>query len=123
MGCEGWWFDGMELLYSLGMSLLLTLVLELCIGYLYGIREKKDFVLLALVNILTNPLVVMSYYLVVHYSHINRIAIVIVLELSAILTEGYYYRTYGKTFSHPMLFALCANLFSFSIGQLLNTLL
>ena len=113
----------MELLYSLGMSLLLTLVLELGTGYLYGIREKKDIVLLTLVNILTNPLVVLSYYLVVHYSNMNRIAIVIVLEVMAIITEGYYYRTYGKTFTHPMLFALCANIFSFSIGQLLNILL
>ena len=113
----------MELLYSLGMSLFLTLVLELCTGYLCGIRGKKDFVLLALVNILTNPFVVMSYYLVIHYSHMNRLAIVGILELGAILTEGYYFRTYGRTFTHPMLFALCANLFSFSIGQLLNILL
>ncbi len=112
----------MELLYSLGMSLFLTLVLEWFIGYLCGIRDKMDFVLLTLVNILTNPLVVMSYYLVVHYSHMNRIVIIVVLEVMAILTEGYYYKTYGKTFSRPLLFALSANSFSFCIGQLLNTL-
>jgi hypothetical protein len=114
---------GMELLQSLGLSLLLTLILEVCFALLYRIHDKRDLGLLILVNILTNPLVVMSYYLVIHYSHLNRIAVVVVLELLAILTEGYYYRTYGKTFRRPMLFALYVNLFSFCIGQLLNILL
>ncbi len=114
---------GMELLYSLGLSLILTLALELCFGYFCKIRDKKDIVLLVFVNILTNPFVVMSDYLIVHYSHINRIAVVILLELMAILTEGYYYKTYGKAYRRPILFALCANLFSYGIGQLLNTLL
>ncbi len=113
----------MELLYSMGLSLILTLVLELCFGYLCRIRDKKDIVLLVLVNIITNPLVVMSYYMIVHYSHINRIAVVMVLELMAILTEGYYYKTYGNVFRRPILFALFANVFSYGIGQLLNTLL
>lgn len=114
---------GIDLLNSLGLSLLLTLILEACLAFFFGIKDKKDIVLLVLVNILTNPLVVMSYYLVVHYSHINRIAVIIFLELMAILTEGYYYKTYGKTFRRPILFALCANLFSYGVGQLLNALL
>ncbi len=114
---------GMELLYSLGLSLLLTLVLEVSFVYLCRIRDKKDIILLIMVNILTNPLVVMSYYIAVHYGNMNRIAVVIVLELLAILTEGYYYRTYGRTFKHPFVFAVGANLFSFCIGQALNILL
>ncbi|MDF2905604.1 MAG: hypothetical protein K0R34_925 [Herbinix sp.] len=114
---------GLELLYSLGSSLLLTLILEVCFSLICRIRDKKDIGLLILVNILTNPFVVMSYYLVIHYSNINRIVVVIILELLAILTEGYYYKTYGKTFRHPMIFALGANLFSFCIGQMLNILL
>ncbi len=114
---------GMELLYSLGFSLLLTLLLEEGLALFVGVRDKKDIVLIALVNVLTNPLVVMSYYLAVHYSHVNRIVVAFILEVTAVLTEGYYYRTYGKTLCRPLLFAFCANLFSYSIGQLLNILL
>ena len=114
---------GMELIYSLGLSLLLTLILEVSFLFLLRVRDKKDIVLVILVNILTNPLVVMSYFIVVHYSHINRIAVVIVLELLAIITEGYYFRAYGKNFRHPMLISLGANLFSYCIGQTLNLLL
>ena len=79
--------------------------------------------LLVLVNILTNPLVVIAYFIVFHYSDWNLIATVILLELLAVLTEGYYFRTYGKTFRRPMLLALGANMFSFCIGQALKLLL
>lgn len=113
----------MELLSILGISLFLTIALELCFGCLCRIRDRKDILLLILVNILTNPIVNISYYLVIHNNNWNRFIVVIVLELMAILTEGYYYRSYGRTFSRPFLFALCANLFSFGIGRLLNMII
>ncbi len=114
---------GLELLYSLSVSLMLTIILE--VGFLFccGIREKKDVMLLILVNIITNPLVVIIYFLVLRYSDWNKIVIVILLELFAILTEGYYFRTYGKTFRRPLLLALGANMFSFCIGLALKLLL
>ena len=114
---------GIELLYSLGISLILTLILEVCFLYICRIRDKKDRILLILVNILTNPLAVMSYVIVFRYSNMNPIAVVTVLELFAVLTEGHYYKAYSRTIRHPMLFSLGANLFSYSIGQLLNLLL
>lgn len=44
------------LIVSLGKSLALTLALELTGAALLGIRKGKDFLLLTLVNVLTNPL-------------------------------------------------------------------
>ncbi|MDF2484186.1 MAG: hypothetical protein K0R46_354 [Herbinix sp.] len=114
---------GLGVLLSLGMSLLLTLLLEAGFALIFGIRDKKDMGLLILVNILTNPLVVLSYYLVINYTEVNGLIAIIVLELMAILTEGYYYRTYGKTFRHPFIFSVSINLFSFLIGQMLNLLI
>ena len=113
----------LELLYSLGVSLMLTIILEVGFFYLCGIREKKDIMLLVLVNILTNPLVVMIYFIILRYSDWNKIAVVIVLELLAVLTEGYYFKAYGKTLRRPMLLSLGTNMFSFCIGQALKLLL
>lgn len=113
----------LDMLYSLGMSLILTLLLEVGFALIYGIRDRKDIVLLILVNILTNPLVVLSYYLIINYTVVNGLIAIVVLELMAIFTEGYYYRTYGKTFRRPLLFSVYINLFSYLTGQVLKLLI
>ena len=43
---------------SLAISLILTLIIELTISYIIGIRKKNDIEIIVLVNILTNPIVV-----------------------------------------------------------------
>ena len=104
------------LLSSLGVSLLLTIVLETGFFFIAGKREKKDLLLLMLVNILTNPAVVLLYWLAVLYAGLNSVIIMIPLELFAILAEGYYYKKYGCGFHRPYLFSFAANMFSFWIG-------
>ena len=47
---------------SLILSLILTIILELLISYMLGIRNKKDFKVVILVNIYTNPFVVCLLY-------------------------------------------------------------
>ncbi len=44
-----------DLIRSLALSLSLTLVIELGAAFLLGVRAKKDFLLLVLVNVMTNP--------------------------------------------------------------------
>ena len=111
---------GLWVLSSLGISLALTIILEFLFALLYGIRNKKDLLLLVLVNILTNPPVVLGYYLLSYYTLWNEFLIQIPLEILAVLAEAYYYKTYGKDFRHPLLFSLFANAFSFCMGILLN---
>ena len=42
------------------------------------------------------------------------------LELFAVLTEGFYYKKYGRCFRRPYLFSLAANMVSFGIGELIQ---
>ena len=107
---------------SLGISLLLTLVFETGFFFLIRKRDKKDLLLLVLVNILTNPLVVLLYWLTVLRWEVNSV-IIIPLEVFAVLTEGFYYRKYGLHFKHPYLFSLAANAFSFGAGLLIKWLI
>lgn len=110
------------LLASLGISLALTLVFETGFFLLTGKRDKKDLLLLVLVNILTNPVVVLLYWLTVLRWEVNSV-IIVPLEVFAVLTEGFYYRKYGLNFKHPYLFSLAANAFSFGAGLLINWLI
>ena len=109
-----------ELLFALALSLILTLVFE--VGFFLAVtkRDKKDLLLVVLVNVLTNPVVVLVYWLVVLYTDINRTLVKIPLELFAFLTEGFYYKKYGQRFKRPFLFSLAANAFSFTMGALLQ---
>lgn len=109
-----------DLLAALAFSLLLTLILEVGFFWLTGKRKKKDLLLVCLVNILTNPVVVLFYWLAVLYTRLNSVIVVVVLELCAITVEGYYYKNYGEEFPHPYGFSIAANIVSFGIGLLIQ---
>jgi len=109
-----------ELLTALAFSLLLTVMLETGFFLLTGKRKKKDLLLVILVNIITNPAVVLTYWLAVLHTDANRDIIKAPLEIFAVLTEGYFYKKYGQSFKRPYLFSAAANAFSFGVGVLLQ---
>jgi len=109
-----------ELIFALAVSLVLTIVLELGFFFLAGKKNKKDLLLLVMVNILTNPAVVVLYWLMVFYTDWNREIIKAPLEIFAVLIEGRYYKKYGKDFRHPYLFSAAANAFSFFVGVIIQ---
>jgi len=104
------------LLGALAVSLALTLILETIIFLLFGKRNKKDLLLLVLVNVLTNPVVVLLYWLAASYTKLDTYVVQIPLEVFAILTEGYCYKIYGQDFKRPYAFAVAANVFSYGMG-------
>jgi len=108
------------LLSSLSVSLALTVALESGFFLLTGKRNKKDLLLVVLVNVMTNPAVVLLYWLAVNYSGFNRIVTITVLEMLAVLTEGYMYKKRGQDFKRPYGFSLFANMFSYGTGVLLQ---
>ena len=112
----------MIMITSLVVSFALTLVLETGIFLIYkrGKFLKKDLLLVVLVNIITNPIVVLAYWLVMLYTGWNIVIVIILLETFAVLTEGYCYKKYGHDFKHPYLFSFVANTFSFGIGMLIG---
>ncbi|MCL2140368.1 MAG: hypothetical protein FWH42_01620 [Dehalococcoidia bacterium] len=110
------------LLVILILSLLLTEVLEVVFFLLVGKRSGKDLLVVLLVNLFTNPAVVLAYWWALTYTKWNLLVVIILLELFAVLFEGCYYKCYGHGFKRPFLFSVGANLFSFSIGLFLQML-
>ena len=105
---------------ALALSLFLTIVFEAGFFLLVGKRDKKDLLLLVMINIVTNPIVVSLYWIAVLYGNFGRVAVLIPLELFAVFTEGFYYKKYGRNFRRPYLFSAAANAFSFGAGELLQ---
>jgi len=112
----------MQLKYfeTLLISLLLTEVLELCFAYILKIRNKSDLLLVLVVNVITNPPVVLLSYLFNTRTGVPQFLTVSVLETAAILTEGLYYRRYAEAIKRPFLFSLGVNAFSYLTGLLIN---
>jgi len=110
----------LELLRAIALSLAITLILEIGYFLLTGRRNKKDLLLVAMVNVLTNPIVVLLYWLAYLYTSWNTVAVMVSLEVFAVLIEGFYYKKYGKSFKRPFLFSFAANAFSFTIGFLVQ---
>jgi len=108
------------ILIPLAVSLVLTIALEAGFFLLTGKRDRKDMLLVVLVNVITNPVVVLLYYIASLYTNWNLIPVIILLEGFAILTEGYYYKKYGRDFKKPYLFSAAANMFSYWIGLLIQ---
>ncbi len=110
-----------QLLLSLALSLGLTLLLELSTALLFG-QRKKALLLVALVNILTNPPVVLLLNLVAIGTQGHPPWLLIaVLELGAIAAEGLVYqrsRLLNKW--NPWLFSLILNTISYLGGCLLS---
>lgn len=106
---------GLWIVPVLLVSLGLTVALEECFGWLAGVRDSWNLMLIVLVNILTNPAVVFLYYVNYLYLGWNRAAVTLALEAAAVAAEAVCYRAAGKM-RHPWLFSVGANLFSFVLG-------
>ena len=107
----------MNIFLSLAGSLALTLALELAFGLVWGV-ERKDLTLVALANVLTNPVVVLCHALAALWLPAFLAPVTLALEAGAVLVEGRLFATRSHIRA-PWVFALCANLFSFSAGLLL----
>ncbi|MCL2671849.1 MAG: hypothetical protein FWF10_07420 [Clostridiales bacterium] len=108
------------LIQSLLLSLGLTLVFEVAFFFSVGKRNRRDLLLLVLVNIITNPLVVLLFWLNSYYTRWNVVLVTAVLELLAFAAEGVYYKRYGQDFRRPFLFSLAANAVSYGLGLVLQ---
>ena len=107
----------MNIFISLAVSLILTLVLELAFALLWRVA-RRDLTLVALVNVLTNPVVVLCHALVALWIPTLLLPVTLALEIGAVLVEGWLFATRSEI-HFPWGFALCANLFSFVLGLLI----
>ena len=111
----------MKLLLTLALSLALTVLLEEAFALLYGLRSPRLLALTALVNLLTNPPVVLLYYLL-PLGPGGRLLLKLFLEGAAIAVEGFCYKAYGQL-PRPFWFSFCANVFSYGTGFILGKLI
>lgn len=90
------------------MSLGLTLLFELPIAYLWGLR-KRELLTVFMANLMTNPLAV-----ALHLCGIPQIPI----EIGVVLAEGAAYSLHFE--KRPWLLALVSNAISWGIGLMLQ---
>lgn len=101
-----------------------TIVIELIMSLLLGMRNKKDILNVILVNIMTNPLVVSILMYITYNRLFNTTISIIILEILVILTEGFAYKkvlTFDKI--NPYVLSLILNISSYFIGELLNNII
>ena len=99
------------------LTLLLSLGLTEAVECAYALSRKKRgraLLLCALVNLVTNPPVVLLSRLLA-----GGWMLIAGLELGAVAAEGLLYR-YSGLFKRPLLFSLAANALSFSLGLLIH---
>ena len=101
-----------------------TIVIELIMSLLLGMRNKKDILNVILVNIMTNPLVVSILMYITYNRLFNTTISIIILEILVVLTEGFTYKkvlTFDKI--NPYVLSLILNISSYFIGELLNNII
>ena len=103
------------LLEMFGVSLGLTLLLELPIGMSMGMRNRKQVSLMVLVNILTNPPAVLSRWL--GASEIMIECIVVFVEAAVYLS---FFRDEEWKIKHPIGLSVLTNGFSWLTGVLIQ---
>ena len=102
--------------------LVLTIIIELVLALILGVREKKDIINIILVNVITNPIVVLTPIIIYlkFNSSMGRISLYI-LEVLTVLVEGLIYKKvleYKKI--NWILLSLILNATSFIIGEVIN---
>ncbi|MBR4776360.1 MAG: hypothetical protein IK007_01960 [Lachnospiraceae bacterium] len=114
--------DTLDYLLEIGLTLLLTLIIEMSAAFLLKVRDKYDFVNIFFINGVTNPLVNLAYVMIVtlfslEQGAIYRYIVVLILEIIVWFVE---YRFFLKTLKSlkfsPALFSLILNAASFIIG-------
>jgi hypothetical protein len=107
------------MLTSLALSLALTLAIELPLAFLLGVRKGLDLLCVFLVNVVTNPALVLILNLV-SMKGIPPWYLIAVLELGAVAIESlFYHKCLSRCPLHPLLLSLILNGISYLGGYLL----
>ena len=107
------------------VSLSCTIVIECFFGFVFGIRQKRDFLDIILVNILTNPLLVsITFSINVLFGLNTYYKALVISEILVVLIEGLIYKKnleYRKI--NAFVFSLILNCCSYFLGTLINNFL
>lgn len=113
------------MLESLIISLFLTLVIEITISLILGIRDIKDIKIIFWANVLTNPIVVFTTNCVMLLNN-NLIynIVVAIMEVAAVIVEYILFKKFLENKKKsPLLLSIINNGISFSLGIVINLFL
>ncbi len=108
------------IIYSLVVSLALTLALELIMALIWRVKDWHDILLLVLVNVMTNPPVVLTHNLIMLDT---PIFFTIAIEAMVVALEFLCYKYRARTINKPFVFSLSTNAFSYISGLFLMRLI
>lgn len=103
------------------ICLTVTILMELLIAFVLQVRDKKDFVNITLANVLTNPLLISTSYLV-FFKFGSEIVLMfeIIMEIVIFIVEGVIYNKYLKYRKiNPYIVSIILNLFSYFVGSII----
>ena len=113
------------MIISLIVSLLLTIIIEISISFIIGIREKEDLKVIFWANVLTNPVVVyIANCVKLLNNNVIYNIVVLIMEVLVIIVEFYIFKkflNYKKKF--PLLIASINNIISFSLGCIISKII
>lgn len=103
------------------ISLVLTVVVEIILSVIVGIREKKILYAIVCMNFLTNPIVVCLTNLLRLYIG-EKMALVglLIMETLVVFVEGYFLKKECIELKKPYILAGYLNILSFLIGILIS---
>lgn len=110
---------------TMTISLIATIVIESLVALLLGVKNKKDYINIVLVNIMTNPVVNItpSIFLLL-YGMIGHNIALIILEISVVIIEGLVYKKYlSYNKINPYLLSLILNISSYVIFYIISILI
>lgn len=109
---------------TLALNLTIVFCVEISLGFLFRVKGISGILNIALINILTNPTVVLSMLCVSMFLNPWERLALSVLEIMVIFLEGFLFSKF-KPFSaqKPYLISLVLNLSSFLIGLFLGALI
>ena len=113
-----------QIILTLVICLLLTMVLEEAMALLVGVRKGFDLAVILFTNTLTNPVVVFTGILLSTYTAVPRALYITVLEITVYVVEALIYKKllYCRKPS-PFILSLILNATSVFIGTTLSTLI
>lgn len=98
-----------------------TLIAEMAVLVLLGVRDRQDLQVIGCANMITNPIVVYVTELVGIFYPVYFWLSVAVLEVLAVLTEGFIYKKYLRFDKvSPWALSIVANVVSFELGFVIS---
>lgn len=107
------------------ICLIATIIIEIITAFICKVRDKKDFINIILVNIITNPIVVVIPYIIyLYYGVTYRYISLFILEVLTVITEGYiFHRVLKYNKINAYVFSMILNVSSYLIGELLGKII